>query len=522
MKKLVLLIAVLIFTISSTVAQIAVNQDGSHADPSAILDVKSTSLGLLPPRLTDAQMNAIPNPAAGLLIFNTSQKKLCLYDGAAWLCRCLVPGGPGDITGNITPCEGGVEIYSVAEVMGIVYTWQVPPGWTITAGQGTHSITAAVGIIGGTIRVTPSIACGNGPASTLNSTVLPLLPDIGSIAGNSSPCETTSTTYSVTNIAGITYNWTVPNGWIITAGHGTNSINVTVGTTDGQISVTPTNASCGAGTPKTLAVTSPSYPEQPSAIAGATTPCETHQEIYSVTNVAGIAYNWTVPTDWIITAGQGTNTITVTVGNNDGNISVTPSNVTCGDGTPSTLAVTPSIFPIISGAINGDPAPCVAHVETYSVNNVAGINYNWTIPAEWAITSGQGTNSITVTVGATNGVISVTPSNTACGDGTPKNLAVTFLELPQAPGPINGTTPVCSTTDYAYTTTAAVGATSYEWTFSGIGNPVGTTTTCTLTAGSTGTLSVVGVNICGNSTNPSTMVIVESTPAVPVTPVHVR
>ncbi len=46
-------------------AQVAVNNDGSNADPSAILDVKSTSSGLLFPRMTEAQMNAIATPAAG-------------------------------------------------------------------------------------------------------------------------------------------------------------------------------------------------------------------------------------------------------------------------------------------------------------------------------------------------------------------------------------------------------------------------------------------------------------------------
>lgn len=41
-------------------------------DPSAALDIFSTSAGLLIPRMTSAQRDAIPNPATGLLVFNTT------------------------------------------------------------------------------------------------------------------------------------------------------------------------------------------------------------------------------------------------------------------------------------------------------------------------------------------------------------------------------------------------------------------------------------------------------------------
>ncbi|MCX7697570.1 MAG: hypothetical protein N2Z72_07765, partial [Bacteroidales bacterium] len=39
-------------------------------DPSAILELRSTTGGLLIPRMTTAQRNAITNPAHSLLIYN--------------------------------------------------------------------------------------------------------------------------------------------------------------------------------------------------------------------------------------------------------------------------------------------------------------------------------------------------------------------------------------------------------------------------------------------------------------------
>lgn len=50
---------------------VAINNDGSSAHGSAMLDVKSTDAGLLIPRMTQAQRNAISSPATGLMIYQT-------------------------------------------------------------------------------------------------------------------------------------------------------------------------------------------------------------------------------------------------------------------------------------------------------------------------------------------------------------------------------------------------------------------------------------------------------------------
>ncbi len=45
---------------------------GGQRDPSAVLELKSEQMGLLLPRLTTAQRNAIPDPATGLILYNLS------------------------------------------------------------------------------------------------------------------------------------------------------------------------------------------------------------------------------------------------------------------------------------------------------------------------------------------------------------------------------------------------------------------------------------------------------------------
>ncbi len=80
----------------------------------------------------------------------------------------------------------------------------------------------------------------------------PALPS--KITGSFSVCpSTTGLTYSVENVSGMTYNWTLPSGWTKTAGGNTNSITVTSGSSGGVISVTATN-SCGTSQAATLNV----------------------------------------------------------------------------------------------------------------------------------------------------------------------------------------------------------------------------------------------------------------------------
>ncbi len=68
-------------------------------DPSALLDVSSTTQGALLPRMTTAQQDAITSPANGLLIYNTDSSLFRFYDGA-W--NSIAAGSSGSGGGNVT------------------------------------------------------------------------------------------------------------------------------------------------------------------------------------------------------------------------------------------------------------------------------------------------------------------------------------------------------------------------------------------------------------------------------------
>lgn len=76
---------VIFFSLSALSQGIAINENGNNADPSAILDLESTSKGFLLPRMSETQRNGILSPAAGLTIFNTSINKTETFDGVNWI-----------------------------------------------------------------------------------------------------------------------------------------------------------------------------------------------------------------------------------------------------------------------------------------------------------------------------------------------------------------------------------------------------------------------------------------------------
>ena len=70
-KSIYFFLLAVFFTAGVNAQSVAINTDGSTANASALLDLKSTSQGLLPPRMTQAQRNAISTPAAGLMVYCT-------------------------------------------------------------------------------------------------------------------------------------------------------------------------------------------------------------------------------------------------------------------------------------------------------------------------------------------------------------------------------------------------------------------------------------------------------------------
>jgi len=237
------------------------------------------------------------------------------------------------------------------------------------------------------------------------------------IIGNTNPCEGSIQTYSVTNIAGITYTWIVPNNWTIGSGQGTNLISVTIGSDSGDIYVTPSN-DCGDGPSQTIAVTVGLLAGNAGAISGPDNVCKgTNGVTYTVPVIANAStYNWTVPSGVNIVSGGNTNSITVNFGQNavSGNISVYGSN-SCGIGQSSSLFVTVNYVTADAGADQTIPYGTATTLNG-SANNGSG-NYSWDWQPANLLVNANVQNPTTINLYAVaNFTLTVTDLDTDCTD----------------------------------------------------------------------------------------------------------
>ena len=95
---------------------IAITDDNGYtANSSAMLDVKSTTKGMLVPRLTTLQRTNVNSPATGLLVFDTSFQCFFYFNGTTWvnlLSTSDYAGGP-DVSLFAIVNEAGDTVFAV-------------------------------------------------------------------------------------------------------------------------------------------------------------------------------------------------------------------------------------------------------------------------------------------------------------------------------------------------------------------------------------------------------------------------
>ncbi len=128
MKNISFLTLVLLLYCSALFSQVAVNNDASQPDPSAMLDVKSNARGVLLPRMTIEQIAAISTPANGLVVFCITDNKFYIYVSGVNTWKEILYG-----TGTIAQFSCG-SFFTIDHVAGSV----APVSKTVTYGTVTN------------------------------------------------------------------------------------------------------------------------------------------------------------------------------------------------------------------------------------------------------------------------------------------------------------------------------------------------------------------------------------------------
>ena len=208
------LAGILIFMAMETAAQVGIKADSSAADPSAGLDVNFTDKGVLLPRMTFEQRNAIPDPAEGLMVYCTNCSVagtgvISIFQGGAWKTidlHCEVPDSPGkgiSLAGSnqIIWCWNPVPI-------ALGYKWNTTNNWATATDMGMNLTKTETGLDTMTTYtryVWSYNTCGNSAPDTLTLSTFGWCGGILSanhVAGSVAPVTKTALYGTATNVPG--------------------------------------------------------------------------------------------------------------------------------------------------------------------------------------------------------------------------------------------------------------------------------------------------------------------------------
>ena len=268
MKQIFTFLAAVLLT-ASTYAQVGIGT--INPDGSAALDITSTTKGLLIPRMTKAQRQAISNPAAGLQVFVTDLDggSFMFYDGTEWGTLSFTkkrPDAPtigNAVAGNTQASvaftapssDGGSAITSYTATSspgGITGTISQAESGSITV-TGLTNATAYTFTVTATNAIDPSLASAASNSVVPAAATIPDAPTIGNaFAGNT--LATVSFTAPSNNGGSVITSYTATSspgnitGTLTQSGSGTITVTGLSNGTAYTFTVTATNA-IGASLP---------------------------------------------------------------------------------------------------------------------------------------------------------------------------------------------------------------------------------------------------------------------------------
>jgi PKD repeat protein len=324
------------------------------------------------------------------------------------------------INGPNVVCQGAQEVYSVPKFQGTAYTWTVTGG-TIASGQGTPEITVDWGYgTSGTVQVNyynQFLGCGG--SGLLNVLIRPQF----FVSGPTEACVGDNSIYSAFPAGGGSgFTWSVTGG-SFSPGPGADNITVTWNAGPGNytVSAMPNNPSdfCNSSATVLVQVTTVASPD---SITGPVLVCPNGNYLYEGhTSTSNTTLNWVI-TNGSPTPASGPVTNVMWGGTGPFVVGLYQSM----NGSPfcNSDTIYLNVASFGTPVITGDSVVCANETVTYSVPNIVGETYNWTVtPANaGSVVSGQGTNQVTVQWNSYSGSASI--NITVCGNTTGEPVLV--------------------------------------------------------------------------------------------------
>ena len=325
MKKLCFLVAVVSMIVSSAIAQVAVNTDGSLPDNSAMLDVKSTTKGLLPPRMTFDQRNAITNPAEGLTVFCTNCNTdgtavLSTYQGGQWRNISWGCATPVPYSGTHTADVTQIIWNWISVPITIGYKWNTVNNYSTALDMGTATTKTETGLTCQTNYTRYVWAYNNCGATLLTLTQATLPIPFPATTAGTHVATVNQITWNWIPVAGATgYKWSATNNYAMATNMGPATTYSETGLACGSSYTRYVWAynGCGNSDPALLSQYTNFSPASPDV----TTVPATNYIIWSWNPVAGATgYKWSTANNYAAATDLGAATTYTETGLTCGNI----------------------------------------------------------------------------------------------------------------------------------------------------------------------------------------------------------
>ncbi len=456
-QKPLALVFVLVFNISFYTYSQNVGINTDTPDASALLELNSTTHGFLPPRLSTGERDAISSPAEGLIIYNTTEKCINYYNGTIWLSLCGNISETGVIIDthplDTSVCESDDCTFSVTSAEGLFFQWQVNTGtgWhNITApgtnplysGYNTNELTLTGVVSDNDSWLFRCIVSGNNPPpATSNAATLTILQVPEQPSAITGPTEICPSSSSLSTSEGfdtdiLVHGTSAPTTvWFAPDYNSPIAHSATDGCPDGRVGYQGSWNNYWGNFLRSPQIN-----------------CTGHDEVALNFDVSH-SYFASHTNDWCrfymwADGGYKHNVVSVKINGSD----VTYDSGVNGKGFKfSELRSCDDVQVNFDISLISDKSNILFYIEPscgynnsnlfyvwldniefsagsandefiYSITD-EGYDYQWTVPSDWTISAGQGTNSITINAGSIDGDVVVTPSN-SCGNGTSQSLSV--------------------------------------------------------------------------------------------------
>lgn len=404
--------------------------------------------------------NGFNSSASNPVINNAGISNAGMYNVAATVNGCTSASSSTNVVVNSLPpapivssnsplCAGNTISLAAGAINGASYSWTGPNGFSSSSQN--PAVTNATTNASGGYSVKATVNGCTGPAGTTSVIVTPI-PPAPNISSNTPMCEGSTLNFTSSTIAGASYSWNGPNGFISSL-QNPSIANSTIAAS-GMYAITASVNGCTSVASNIMAIINP-IPPSPNTSSNSPL-CQGSSLSLSASNISGASYLWNGPNGFVSSSQNPTIASVNALHSGAYSVTATVNGCTSQQANQNVIVNLIPAAPIVSS----NTPICSGASILLNASSIPGAVYTWTGPN--GFTSSQ-QNPVISNVSSNNaGVYKASVAVNGCSSTTPSSIAIIINQTPPAPS-ITNNGPLCEGSDLNLSASTIPGA-NYSWT----------------------------------------------------------